>query len=256
VHGRVHSRRGSAASFGRAWFSDIEPIAPSVSVPLVESDSESESEDESETLLERIHSCIAYTRAQHALGEAVAQVTRFSVSTTANLGILSLLRLHGTLIASAANFEEYELGVPRPDWVAQGILPGVHDPQWWVGKTAAEVKAGAHADEAMVKRAAAHLKCLQTKRDKKKGLTAHEKENEWKLKEGLRRQEAGEKMGDWESGDEEDEDDLDMNEDEGGDDHHDEKEIEDEGGYGHQYEEMSDDEGENYHQGQEDGSAS
>ena len=65
----------------------------------------------------------------------------------------------------------------------------------------------------MVKRAAAHLKGQQTKRDKKKGPTAREKEIEWKLREGLMRQEAVEKMGDWESeeeddGEEEDEKDV------------------------------------------------
>jgi hypothetical protein len=59
--------------------------------------------------------------------------------------------------------------------VAQGILPGVHDPQWWVGKSAAEVKAGAHADETVMKRAAAHFKGLQMKRDKKKGPTTRKK---------------------------------------------------------------------------------
>jgi hypothetical protein len=61
---------------------------------------------------------------------------------------------------SAADFEEYEFAVPRLDWVKEGIFPGLHDPQWWLGLSAAEVKAGLHADEAGVKRAAAHLKGL------------------------------------------------------------------------------------------------
>jgi hypothetical protein len=70
--------------------------------------------------------------------------------------------------------------------------------------SAAEVKAGPHADEAGVKRAAAHLKGLQTKKGRKKSPTAREKEIDWKLMEGLRRQEAGEKLHDDDSEDEED----------------------------------------------------
>jgi hypothetical protein len=91
--------------------------------------------------------------------------------------------------------------------VKQGILPGLHDPQWWVGKTAAETKAGPHADEYDVKRAAAHLKGLQTKKNKKKVLTVREKEIEWKLKEGMRRQKAGLKMWDGEEDENESEED-------------------------------------------------
>jgi hypothetical protein len=59
-------------------------------------------------------------------------VTRFTLSITitnpTRARALSLMCRHGMLIASAPDFEEYELGVPRPDWVKQGILPGLHDP--------------------------------------------------------------------------------------------------------------------------------
>jgi hypothetical protein len=169
---------------------------------------------ETDTLLECIQSGIAYTRAQHALGEAVQQATRFSLPTTNTTRALSLMRRNGMLIASAPDFEEYELGIPRPDWVKQGMMSGLHDPQWWDGNTAAEVKAGPHADESMVKKAAAHLKGPKTKTYKKKGQTAREKEIDWKLREGLRRQEAEEKMYDKDSEDDENGSDSERDEDE------------------------------------------
>lgn len=108
------------------------------------------------------------------------QTTRLQIDTSnpSSRPALSLLRRYGTRIALAPPFELFELGISRPDWVAEGDLPGIHDPQWWAGKSQAEIKAGPHADEADVRRAAGHLKGLKTRQSKRKGLTAREKENQ------------------------------------------------------------------------------
>jgi hypothetical protein len=177
--------------------------------PVVDPDIETAS-----LLLDRIHAGIKYMQTQRSLGEAIQQTTRFEID-TANPSLhmaLNLLRRHGTLIASSPGFELYELGIPRPDWVQPGGggVSGVHDAQWWVGKTAAEIKAGPYADEADVKKAASNLKGLETRRKKKKGLTGREAETEWKLREGLRRQGRRMKM----SEDDEQDDYMDVDEDE------------------------------------------
>lgn len=145
------------------------------------------SQDDSE-LLDRIHSGIQYTHEQRRARNPVAQTTRFQISTTeaSSRTALSLLRRHATLIAAAPGFELFELGIPRPDWVREGDFLGLHDPQWWVGRTAAEIKAGPLADEQDVRRARAYLKGQETKRGRRKGLTGREKEIGWKLVEGLR----------------------------------------------------------------------
>ncbi|KAG9191349.1 hypothetical protein G6011_09437 [Alternaria panax] len=123
---------------------------------------------ETDPLLRRIQSGITYTTSQHGLNLPTAQTTRFHISTTkpSSLAALNLLRAHSTLISSSPSFETHELGVHRPDWVGQGILPGVHDAQWWVGRSAAEVKAGPWAYEGDVRRAEAVLKGLETKRER------------------------------------------------------------------------------------------
>ena len=111
--------------------------------------------------------------------------------------------------------------MPRPDWIKEGHFPGIHDPQWWIGKTAAETKAGPLADEYDVRRAAATLKGMQTKKGRKKEMTSREEEMEWKLKEGLRRQKVGLTMSD-----EEDEESLESGEEDQGDDEDAEEEEE------------------------------
>ncbi|CAE7020644.1 hypothetical protein CFE70_002897 [Pyrenophora teres f. teres 0-1] len=107
-------------------------------------------------LLCRIHSGIRYVAAQHRRDEAIEQTTRFEIdlSKASFQPALDLLRRHAILIFPSSRFEVFELGMPRPDWVKEGGVPGVHDPQWWVGKTAAQIKAGPFAKEHDVKRAA------------------------------------------------------------------------------------------------------
>jgi len=107
--------------------------------------------------------------------------------------------------------------VPRPDWVKEGHFPGIHDPQWWIGRTAAEIKAGPLADEYDVRSAAATMK------ERKRDRTSRKEEMDWKLQEGLRRQEARLRMSDdeedgdesLESGDDDDEDDGEEEEEQG-----------------------------------------
>jgi hypothetical protein len=97
-----------------------------------------------------------------------------------------------TIILTTPDFEVSEMGMPTPYLVSEGAgVRLVHVPQWWVGKSIPEVKAGPHVEEKDVRRAIAHLKGLATKKLKKTSKTAREKEIEHKLEEGLRRQEAG-----------------------------------------------------------------
>lgn len=159
---------------------------------------ENEDEDEAETMLGCIQSSIAYFRTQRTKDEGLMQTTRITVSST--LPYIALLRRYATIICTSTTYETFDLPVPRPDWVTEGILPGLHDPQWWVGKAAAEVKAGPHADKHDTKKAAAHVKGAKTKNNKKKGPTARKKQIAWKLEKGSRRQMNGERMWGWDSG--------------------------------------------------------
>lgn len=157
-------------------------------------DEDDDSEEEQDPLLHRIRSGIDYTRAQ---GRCL-QSTRFCLLTTRSDSTpdpaLLQLRRNATLICASDSHEVYELSVPRPDWVKEGMLPGIHDPQWWLDKTATEIKAGPHADEHDLKKAASRVKGSQTRKSKKTTLTVREKEVSWKLKEGMRRQEEGRSM--------------------------------------------------------------
>lgn len=74
----------------------------------------------------------------------------------------------------------------------QGGWLGIHDPQWWVGRSVADVKAGPWADELEVKRVESRVRGVEKGRKKRgrKGVNKGEKERDEKLKEGLRRQRA------------------------------------------------------------------
>ncbi|KAI4665335.1 uncharacterized protein J4E78_002795 [Alternaria triticimaculans] len=162
---------------------------PSVSASLDEATTTSETD----ALFHRIQSGITYTLST----TTPLQTTRFTIPTTTSkpttLAALNLLRTHATLIASSPLFEIYELGVPRPDWVKQGGWLGIHDPQWWVGRSGAEVKAGPWADELEIERCEKRVQGVVKRREKrvKKGVGKGEKERDEKLREGLRRQRAG-----------------------------------------------------------------
>lgn len=132
------------------------------------------------------------------------QTTRFQVSKREHLhrgsalSVLRRARLHGhaTRVAVDDEFELWEIGVPRPDWVAEGAFGGLHDVQWWVGLDAAQVKAGPHGTDAAVKRARAGLKAAETRRNKKLEKSQRENESDWRLREWHRRYKSGERMND------------------------------------------------------------
>ncbi|KAJ4362460.1 hypothetical protein N0V83_010553 [Neocucurbitaria cava] len=168
----------------------------SVSPPVSAYEVVEEAGEDYDDLLWRVRSGIKYVLEQQSKGEAIKQATRFEIAITSQSRGGDLLRRYATPIYASTTHEVFELGVPRPEWVTAGILPGLHDPQWWLDKSAAKIKAGPWAEEHDVKRAAANLKGLQTRKKKKKGPTAREKDNEWKLREGIRRQERRLKMHD------------------------------------------------------------
>ncbi|KAF2825718.1 hypothetical protein CC86DRAFT_370637 [Ophiobolus disseminans] len=151
------------------------------------------------------------------------QTTRFTmplptktyIPSSSETTALNLLRSSSAItILTAPDFGVFELGIPVPYLLPQGSVGHIiHTPQWWVGKSAVEIKAGPYAEPSDLKKAAASLKGLATKKSKKTCKTAKERDIENKLEEVLRRQEAGlpmcERDGDGEGSDEEDiEDDL------------------------------------------------
>jgi hypothetical protein len=158
---------------------------------------EEDSEQESSSLLNRIHSGIEYTTSRATKGLPPMQSTRFAIPlrtatytpSRAHTRALSLLQAGpATIIRTSPTHVVFELGMPIPYVVSEGAgVRLIHSPHWWVGKSAAEVKAGPHAEEKDVRRATANLKGLATKKRKKVGKTAREREIEAKLAEGLRR---------------------------------------------------------------------
>lgn len=97
-------------------------------------------DEEDDPLLYRVLTGVEYTRAQHVQGRPVIQITRFVLNTRDQLHgrAFSVLRELGrdglaTRVAIDDEREFWEIGVPRPDWVTEGALGGVHDPQWWHG---------------------------------------------------------------------------------------------------------------------------
>ena len=63
----------------------------------------------------------------------------------------------------------------------QGGWLGIQDPQWWVGRSVAELKAGPWADELEVRRVEGRMR----------GVEKGKRERKEKLREGLRRQREG-----------------------------------------------------------------
>jgi hypothetical protein len=161
--------------------------------------------DEDENLLlDRILTGLEYTRAQHAQSKPVMQTTRFAINKRENLhqgSALSVLRQAGlngfaTRVVLSDEHEVWEIGVPRPDWVTEGAFGGLHDPQWWYGIDAAQVKAGPFPDEADVKKARAALKGAETRRNNRPEKSKKEQDTDWKLKKGRRRQKSRLKIND------------------------------------------------------------
>jgi hypothetical protein len=186
---------------------DEEAIEEEYDQDIEEEDDEAVDE-ESDPLLYRVLTGVEYTRAQYAQGRPVMQTTRFVLNTREHIHgrALRVLREAGrdgiaTRVAMDDEREVWEIGVPRPDWVTEGALGGVHDPQWWHGLDAAEIRAGPHADDADVNRARTVLKGMETRRKNTLKKSAGEKskkqqDTDLKLEEGLGRQQLGLKMND------------------------------------------------------------
>jgi hypothetical protein len=147
-----------------------EPSADSAGEELF---SEEDYDHEIDPLLARIQLGIAYTNSRSEKNLPLMQTTRFviprptatyapSVRHTYALSILSASS--AILVLTSPTHTVYELGMPTPYIVPEGAgVRLVHTPQWWVGKSAAEVKAGPYANEIDIRRAAGNLKGLVTK---------------------------------------------------------------------------------------------
>ncbi|KAF2126603.1 hypothetical protein P153DRAFT_399369 [Dothidotthia symphoricarpi CBS 119687] len=168
-------------------------------------------------LIVRIESGIDYTRERIHDEKKVMQTTRFKLDVTSpappqtSKAVELLRRAHrlgyATQIYTSATYECYELGVPRPDWVPEGsaAVSRIHDPHWWVGRSAAAIKsrAGPHADAEDVKKAVEIMKRLATAAQNRTGKTKRQIEIDQKLAGGLRRQELGLSMCDFDDDTEE-----------------------------------------------------
>jgi hypothetical protein len=154
--------------------------------------------DETDPLIVRIHEGIAYTLSQNSSDLPIMQTTRFSIplktsaytpSATEALALSLLEESPATLISTSPSHIVYELGVPIPYFVPEGAgVRLIHTPHWWVGKSAAEVRAGPYAEDVEIRKAAAKVKELATKQGKKVTKTLKELEIEAKINGGLRMQ--------------------------------------------------------------------
>jgi hypothetical protein len=160
-------------------------------------------EDEAIRSLERIREAIEYTRSRMSQGLPLMQTTRFEMWLETATYKPSKTEVHAfellgdslaTIIFVHPDYIVYELGIPPPDLVVAAVgVASRHTPQWWVGKSAAQIRAGPWADAADLRKAEAKVKEMETKRRREKPgyKTLRQEENESKLKEGFRRQNAG-----------------------------------------------------------------
>lgn len=191
TNGSTPARSRSMRSLSSSRDPELPDIDPS--------DLDNIGDEVNDSVLYRILSGLEYVHTQIASEQPIMQITRFSLSTQHPIhpgSALDIVRQahhagHATIISVSQSDEEpnevYEIGIPRPDWVTEGELPGIHDPQWWFGKTTTEIKAGPHAGDADVRRAQTGLDGAETRRNRQT-RTKKDIEVERKLTEGLRRQ--------------------------------------------------------------------
>jgi hypothetical protein len=147
-------------------------------------------------IIERILSAIDFSKAKKKAGQSVKQTTRFTLSKDTDRSAFNLLREatnNGLAKLIFTNPEEECYEIAAPDQPQHKGL----DPQWWEGKSAAEIRAGPLADREDIEVADSFLKKKKAKsgkRDEKRRVQRSKKKVEDKLAEGLRRQEAGERM--------------------------------------------------------------
>jgi hypothetical protein len=196
---------GERSSSEGGYHTGSSPMRPSTSPSLypqslapVAEEHHHEDFNETDPLIVRICEGIDYTTSQNSSDLPIMQTTRFSIpletSTYAPSAVeataLSLLQNSvATIISTSPSHIVYELGVPVPYFVPEGAgVRLIHTPHWWVGRSAAEVRAGPYGEEADIRKHAAKVKELATKKGKKATKTLKELEIEQKLNEGLRRQ--------------------------------------------------------------------
>ncbi|KAJ8117305.1 hypothetical protein OPT61_g1463 [Boeremia exigua] len=194
----------------KSW---VEPVfTPTLqgSSELLEKDLEQHQEgnvdEDSDPLLYRVLTGLDYTRSQEAKGEKIMQTTRLVLKEREHrhpesaLEILRQARRDGHAVCIAMSYHEadvievWEIGVPRPDWISEGAFGGIHDPQWFYNKSPAQVKAGPYATDADVDKAQAELGKLAKRKARCVATRKAGIEIEYKLAEGLRRQELRLKM--------------------------------------------------------------
>ncbi|KAL5119923.1 hypothetical protein ACEQ8H_002021, partial [Pleosporales sp. CAS-2024a] len=163
---------------------------------LADHQATNEADEHDQALLDRIYTALAYTQPRLSRGLVVTQTKHFTIplpTTTftpspAQTAALDLLRASPavTTICTAPAYVVFELGVPTPYLVPESIgIHTHHDPQWWAGKSAAEIRAGPLADKADLKKTVGIQKGIETRRAKLRGKkTKRQEEIDWKLDEG------------------------------------------------------------------------
>jgi hypothetical protein len=158
---------------------------------------------EDSDLVERIKSGIRFTATLRSQGHMPAQITYITLPITSPPSqSLTLLRdayhdgdISGKrlaeLVYKSYTEERYALGVP-PSYPARAFPSGI-DPQWWVGLTKAEVRAGPlRESKADLRKAEAELREAK----KRKGANKTLKKQDQYLQETINRKENGYRMWD------------------------------------------------------------
>ncbi|KAF2468688.1 uncharacterized protein BDR25DRAFT_357045 [Lindgomyces ingoldianus] len=119
-------------------------------------------------LVKRIQEAIEYTRGMLAVGQSILVHHQLTIPVNSvadhEAEAFDLLRqAHKAGLADLiyTNFEAecYKIGAARKDTVGYGLI----DPLWWIGKSAAEIKAGPFANDDDIRREESILKGLKTK---------------------------------------------------------------------------------------------
>jgi hypothetical protein len=120
-------------------------------------------DDNMDSLLVRTHSGINYTTMRLSQNLPIQQTTRFSIPRRTDdykpsgteVAALNLLQARSSPAIIAYQGPCYmvsELGMPNIFVVSEGGAQLVSTAQWWVGKSAAEIKTGPHVDEDEVRK--------------------------------------------------------------------------------------------------------
>ncbi|KAF2004209.1 hypothetical protein P154DRAFT_587810 [Amniculicola lignicola CBS 123094] len=145
-------------------------------------------------LLARIKSAIEHSTLQANAGKPVQQSTRFTLplpSASLELELLNKAEKQGVAVCiwESPNEKCFEVGISSTPFRASEI-----GADWWKGMAPGHMRAGPFATRTEAKKAEGILKGLETKRMKGIQQSKRWGKIEDKLNEGLRRQEAGEKM--------------------------------------------------------------